>query len=402
MAYTKLYTTKDGKRYWKIEVSRGRGKSNLSTRFYWPDNTSKRVAERQLAKAVAEFELACEKGEVLSRKEKKEQEQLAAAEQSKIRTFRDYVDNVFFPTKEPTISETTRYSYRRALEKTILPRIGDFVLQDIKPADINKLILDYQKKGRSRSSCDKVYIILKGVFEMAYMDNTISFNPMDKVKRPAPRSDEVQKCEEEKSYTIEEAQYILSCMNQESLKWRTYVTLSIDTGARKGEICGLQWKDIDFTNLTVHFHNNLQYTPDKGIYVTVLKNKRERTIDIGAGTARLLKQLQNEQAEKCLSPWVFTHPGTSSPIHPLSPSAYFKKLQRKYRINDFHPHKLRHTYASIALTEGADVVSVASRLGHVNTAMTLKMYAHASQESIRKAGETARNAILNKTYDEAL
>ena len=156
MAYTKLYTTKDGRRYWKIEVSRGRGKSNLSTRFYWPDNTSKRVAERQLAKAVAEFELACEKGEVLSRKEKKEQEQLAAAEQSKIRTFRDYVDNVFFPTKEPTISETTRYSYRRALEKTILPRIGDFILQDITPADINKLILDYQKKGRSRSSCDKV------------------------------------------------------------------------------------------------------------------------------------------------------------------------------------------------------------------------------------------------------
>lgn len=403
MAYTSYHETKSGQRYWKIEVSRGRGKSNLSTRFYWPEGvTSRRVAERQLAKAVVEFEIAVKNGEVLSREEKKAQKKREAIEKAKIRTLREYVDAVFFPTKEATVSENTRYSYRRYLEKYVLPKIGDFMMQDITSADISKLILDFQKKGHAHASCDKLYILLNGIFGMAFMDDSIPVNPMAKVKRPAPRKEEVQKSEEEKSYTIEELQYILQCVEQESLKWRTYITLSIDSGARRGEVCGIQWKDIDFNNLTIHLHNNLQYSPKEGIYCTTLKNKRERTIDIGADTAKLLKQLRDEQSASCLSPWVFTHSGSPDPINPITPTAYFKKLERKYGIKDFHPHKLRHSFASIALTEGADIVSVASRLGHTNTAMTLKMYAHASQESIRRAGDIARLAIKNRQQEEAL
>ena len=80
-------------------------------------------------------------------------------------------------------------------------------------------------------------------------------------------------------------------------------------------------------------------------------------------------------------------------MHPQSPTRYFKRFGERYSIPDFHPHKLRHSSASIALTNGADVVSVSERLGHSDTAVTLRMYAHANEESIRRAGQTVRDAI---------
>ena len=57
------------------------------------------------------------------------------------------------------------------------------------------------------------------------------------------------------------------------------------------------------------------------------------------------------------------------------------------------PHKLRHTSASIAITNGADVVSVAARLGHSDSSTTLRMYAHANEDSIRRVGQTVREAL---------
>ena len=51
----------------------------------------------------------------------------------------------------------------------------------------------------------------------------------------------------------------------------------------------------------------------------------------------------------------------------------------------FRFHELRHTFASIAITNGADVASVSEKLGHSDKAVTLRMYTHADQESIRRA-----------------
>lgn len=80
-------------------------------------------------------------------------------------------------------------------------------------------------------------------------------------------------------------------------------------------------------------------------------------------------------------------------MHPDTPTRYFKRFGERYNINGFHPHKLRHTSASVAITNGADIVSVSRRLGHSDTAVTLRMYAHANDESIRRAGQAVRNAI---------
>ena len=393
MASTKLMETKDGKRFFQICVSRGYGKAPYKKRWYWPDGWSKRTAERELAKVAAEFERACAAGEIQNRAEVKEKAALEAAEAAKLKTVKQYADGVFMPTKEATISENSRSSYRMFLDHYILPVLGDVLLTDVTPAMISKLILDYQKTGKAHASAVKLYNILNGIFQMAFMDDSVKINPMLKVKRPALRKDEAPKEESEKALTAKELARVLSCVEHEPLKWQAYINLAADSGGRRGELCGLQWSDIDWKSGTITIRRNLQYTPAAGVYVASPKNGKSRVVDVGAETLDLLRKLREEQAASCMSQWVFTQDGTAEPIHPQSPTRYFKKFGERYGVEDFHPHKLRHSSASIAITNGADVVSVSQRLGHSDTAVTLRMYAHANEESIRRAGQTVRDAL---------
>lgn len=393
MACTKLMETKDGKRFFLIRVSRGLGNSPYQKRWYWPDGWSKRTAERELAKVAAEFERACAAGEVQNRAEAKKTAADAAAEAAKLKTVRQYVDGVFMPTKEAAFSENSRANYQMMIDKHIIPVIGDMLLVDVTPAIIQKLLIDFQKAGYSHASSVKLYNILNGIFDMAFMDDSIPLSPMLKVKRPKPNKDDAPKEESEKALTVAELSTVLSCVVHEPLKWQAYINLAADSGCRRGELCALQWHDIDWNNGAVTIRRNLQYTAQKGVYVAAPKNGKTRTVDIGAETLDLLRRLREEQAASGISQWVFTQDGTAEPMHPQSPTRYFKKIGDRYGIADFHPHKLRHSSASIAITNGADVVSVSERLGHSDTAVTLRMYAHANAESIRRAGQTVRDAL---------
>lgn len=393
MASTKLMETKDGRRFFKITVSRGRGQSPYTTRWYWPDKLSKRAAERELAKQAAAFELACSRGEVLTRADIRRKEAEEQAEAAKLKTVRQYADGVYMPTKETTLSENARSSYRMFLDRHILPVLGNTLLTEVTPAMLTKLLVDFQRTGKSHATCVKLYNILNGLFQMAFLDDSIQINPMLKVKRPVPRKDEAAVDEAEKAYTVDEMRRILKCLKEGPLKWRTYITLMADTGIRRGEACGLNWSDVDFNTLTVTVRRNLQYTPSAGVYEAAPKNGKARVVDIGADTAVLLKQLRSEQASTCMSRYVFTQDGSPEPMHPQTPTRYFRKFGKRYGVEDFHPHKLRHTSASLAITNGADVVSVSERLGHSDTAVTLRMYAHANGESIRRAGQTVRDAL---------
>ena len=393
MASIKLNETKDGRRFFQISVSRGYGKAPYKRRWYWPDGWSKRTAEREAAKQAAAFELACKNGEVLNRAQEREKAAREAAEAAKLKTVRQYADGVFMPTKEATFSENARSSYRMFLDKHILPVLGDVLLVEVSPAMISKLLIDFQRAGYAHATTVKLYNILNGIFEMAFLDDSIPMNPMLKVKRPAPRKDEQPKEESDKAYTVQELSYILSCAAQEPLQWQTYISLAADTGLRRGECCGLQWSDIDFKAGAVTVRRNLQYTAAAGVYATSPKNGKVRVVDVGPDTLALLKQLREKQAQSCISKWCFTQEGTAEPMHPQSPTRYFQKFGQRYGVKDFHPHKLRHSSASIAITSGADVVSVSERLGHSDTAVTLRMYAHANEESIRRAGQTVRDAL---------
>ncbi|MCD8099308.1 MAG: site-specific integrase [Oscillospiraceae bacterium] len=294
------------------------------------------------------------------------------------------------PAKAVTFSESARSSYQTFLNLHILPVLGEYLLPDITPAMITKLLLNYQKT-HAHASCVKLYNILNGIFKMAFLDESIQQNPMLRVQRPKPRKDE--KPAKQSAYTVEETRHILQCLENEPLKWRCYVNLLLDSGARRGEINALQWNDIDFEDASITISKNLQYTKDKGVYIDTPKNGEGRVVDVGEDTLSLLRQLRQQQAEECISKFVFTQHGSAEVMHPQSPTRYFRKIGEKYGIQDFHPHKLRHTSASLSITNGADIVSTSERLGHADSFVTLRMYAHSNPEAIRNAGNIARNAL---------
>lgn len=378
--------------FYEIRVSRGRGKSYLTRRWYPPEGWSQKAIERELQAVAAEFERQSDAGEVITRAEQREREAEAEREAAKILTLHQYGERVFMPAKTVTMSENARSSYQGNLNRWIYPALGDVKLPEITSAQLSALLLSMQAQGKAQGTVLKVYTVLQGLFKMAYRSDTIPLNPMDKVDRPKPRKDEQPK-EEEKAYTAPELHRILQCLKEEPLKWRCYVSLVADTGVRRGEACGIQWADIDFKAGTVTFRHNLQYTPAAGVYDTSTKGKRARTVDVGPHVLELLQQLREAQASSAISKWAFTKEGSPEPMHPQTPTEYFHSFGERYGIENFHPHKLRHTSASVALTNGADLISVSERLGHKDPATTARIYAHANQESIRRAGQIVRDAI---------
>lgn len=375
----------------------GENNPTLSHNWYVPEGWSKKAIDRELAKVSAEFERQCKAGEVKSRKQRQEEEAQRALEEAKILTLEDYANKVFMPALTVTCSETCRCNYQGNLDNHIIPVLGSFKITEITPAQITALLLQKQSEGLKVGSCLKLYTILNSMFKKAYLEDAITKNPMDKVQRPKATKSE-GKTDEIKSFTADELRYILQCVRNEPLQWQTLINLLIDTGCRRGEITGLMWDCVDFKEGSITIKRNLCYTPDKGIYIDTPKNGKSRKIFISPDVMALLKQVKASQSRIITlghngPGFVFTQEGTDLPMHPDSPTRYFQTLGKRYGIKDFHPHKLRHSFASVAITNGADVASVSEKLGHSDKAITLRMYTHADEESQKRASEIFRRAL---------
>ena len=392
MPSTRKKTTASGREFYEIRVSRGRGKAYLTRRWYIPEGWSQKAIDRELAAVSAEFKRQCDAGEITSKAEQRALADEQAAEAAKILTLKQYGERVFMPAKAVTMSENGRASYQGNLDRTIYPALGAFKLPDITSAQISALLLDIQASGKAHATVIKAYTILHSLFKMAYLGDMIPKNPMDKVERPKPRKDEIQGAEPQ-AYTAAEIKQLFDILDTEPLKWRALVHLLIDTGIRRGECCALRWENIDFSSGAVAINGNLCYTPANGVYLDTPKNGHRRTVYVGTDTLSLLRQLRTEQAAKAFSAYVFTQECSPEPMHPQSPTRYLKKLSARCGLADLHPHKLRHTFASVAITNGADVASVSEALGHADKSTTLRMYTHASAESISRTGQIVRDAI---------
>ncbi len=431
MASCALKTNKEGQRYYEIRVRRGKGLPTLSTVWYVPDGWSKRTIDRELAKVSAEFEQKAKNGEIISRKEQKEQISLAAAEAAKIRTFKQYAEQVYMPALKVTAAKHTIDNFERNLELHIYPRIGEMKITEITTADITALLLAEQASGKikakpatsksrkhkkpatqkqsseqskalSISSVTKLYCILNLIFKKAYLEETIMKNPMDKVTKPKATKAEGKKEESVEFYTADELVRIMDLIEQEPLQWRTYIRLLIDTGCRRGEACGIRWCDVDFDENCITFAHTLSYTSEEGIYLDTPKNRKSRKVYIDPQITELLKELKKAKKVKKLdnTGFVFTQsPESPLPMHPDSPTRYFKKFGDRNSLEKFHPHKLRHSFVSVALTSGADPVSVSQKVGHSDVAVTLRVYSHASAESQKRANDLFRSALIKKAQE---
>lgn len=394
MAAIREQFTKDGRRYFEIRVRCSREKPETTTRWYPSEGRSEKFIQRELQKAAAEFERQVKAGEVLGRSERKAREEMEAAEAAKIVTLRQYSKNVFMPDLTVTASENTRSNFQIQLDNHILPALGDFKLPEITTAQITALLLSMQSKGLKISTVIKTYTIMNMIFKKAYFEETIEKNPMDRVKRPRPTKAEGRETQVE-AFTGEELKRILDCLEREPLKWRAFIRLLIDTGCRRGEALGLTWENVNFRENSIQIAQSLNYTAQKGVYAEPPKSGKSRTIYVDPAVMQLLKELKASYKVMKFTKdsFVFLQDDSSEPMHPTSPTHYFRQFGKRYGIENFHPHKLRHSFASVAITNGADIASVSEKLGHADKSTTLRMYTHADAESQKRASEIFRKAI---------
>ncbi len=399
MASTQLFTKRDGSRFYRIRVSRGRGVQPYSMNWDVPEGWSQKSIDRELKKVAAEFERACKAGEVLSREEAKEQEKLKQAEAAKIKTVKQYGESVFMSQVKATKSENTRAAYQTILNLHIYPIIGEIRMNEVESVQLSSLLLSLQTdKGLKYKTVKMAFNVLSQIFKKAYLSRLILPNPMDFVECPRPTNAEGKETEIE-MYTAEELKYILKCLKNEPLQWQAYVRVLIDTGCRRGEASALKWSCVDLEKREIRIESSLNYTPNKGIYLGHTKTGGIRTIPISKETTDLLKKIKEEQKQAkvvSLDGWVFTKSDNVSVIHPAMPSQFFERFGKQYNINHFHPHKLRHTTISQLLINGADVKTVAEIAGHANATMTLSVYAHSDAETQRKALEVYRKSVLDE------
>lgn len=182
------------------------------------------------------------------------------------------------------------------------------------------------------------------------------------------------------------------------------VVLALATGLRRGELLGLEWKDVNFENNVIEVRQTSQYLPEKGTFTKEPKTEESaRVIAVPASVMELLRQHKAEQAQEKLKAGDFWHDTNrlfttwdGRPMHPDTISKWFSKFLRKHGLPPIYFHALRHTSATLLIAEGISLKNVSTRLGHTDISTTGNIYAHALRSVDQEAAEKLDN-ILSKS-----
>ena len=280
-------------------------------------------------------------------------------------------------------NESISYTSARKLSDAInIPLQKAFTPSQEQKALSGKTVLNYHR-------------LISSVLETAVKWQIIISNPCNRVKPPRANRREARYLDEKQSATV------LGRLESEPLKFRAMITLLLYSGMRRGELCGLTWKDIDFDNAIVDINKSSLYLPGKGIFDDKPKNQTSsRVIKIPRSVLDLLQLWKEEQDSSCSAmgtAWlgerdnrrkVFTQ-DNGLPLHPSTVTSSYNKFIRSCGLPDTSIHSLRHTNATLMIASGVDIRTVSKRLGHAQTSTTANIYTHA----IRTADELASDVI---------
>ena len=188
------------------------------------------------------------------------------------------------------------------------------------------------------------------------------------------------------------------------IKWQMLTHMLLITGARRGEILGLKWANVDFKGFRVYVCNNILYTPERGVYEDTPKTERsKRYISLPAETMRMLKRYQTWQLSERLrlgeyyqdQGFVFAQ-DNGKPMHPDSVTDWLSKFSKRHNLPHINPHAFRHTMASMLYFNGVDSVSISKRLGHAQVSTTANIYAHVMEEADQKNADILAEIFLKQ------
>lgn len=379
---------------YSIRVHRGRGPNGKQLKPWtatfdvsptWTEKSARKKAEA----FAATFEKECREGITSDSRQK----------------FGPYCEYVIKLKEERGAKHSTISSYKDLSER-IIPVIGHIRLKDLRPDHLNDLYTTLAQGGQNKKTGGKLsaksilehHRLISAVLEQAAKEGLVPFNVASRATLPKVERKEVNYFQPEQVAAIREA------LELEPIKWKTLVHMLLITGARRGEILGLKWPEVDFDRNQIHICNNILYSPDRGIYEDTPKTATSnRYVTLPAETMQLLRQYRAWQNEERLrlgeyyqyQGFLFTQEN-GDPMHPDSVTSWLSKFSKRHNLPHINPHAFRHTMASMLYFNGVDSVSISKRLGHAQVSTTADIYAHVMAESDQKNADILADIFLKK------
>ena len=407
--------TKDGKISYKILVSLGyddQGNKIQKTTTFKPTSQAPTKARKEAEAFAVEFEKAVKNGTACLSGDK-----IRLKEFVKIWEENLLEKNVL----SGSISIRTKEDYIKLMNNHVLPIIGNMKLTEIRAAHIDNVVLQLLKAGKSPNTIRNIFNTIHSCLDYAFKKDYIPVNPCLKCD-PLPTTER-----DTAIHTFNEdqaARFLNDALSMEyeidaggrnhnkvkrsvSLQFRTFFTLSVFSGCRRGELVALNWNDIDNEAKTIRIDQAVSRS-NEGLFLKDPKTKAGyRTIKLPEVCFTLLEQWKREQIEICTrlgSAWEGFR-GRSYDNNPVfiqydgkrmndcTPTSKFKKILKAYnetvpekdKLPIIRLHDLRHTNASHMIASGIDLETVARRLGHSRPSFTLDVYGHALEENDERA-----------------
>ena len=374
---------------YSIRVSCGynaSGKQIFQSMTWTPEKgmTPKQV-EKELARQVVLFEEECKKGY-----------------QTKAVKFETFCEEWFEEYAKINLRNTT-YERLLQLRGRVYKAIGHLRMDKITPRQIQAFVNTLAKDGANEKTGKPLapktirhnLSLISDVFSYAVKMGVVSDNPCTKVTVPKAEQ------KEKKIYTVEEVTKFLNLLENESLKYRVFFNIAVYSGFRRGELLGLEWKDIDFENNVISVRRTSCYTSKKGTYTDATKTRKsQRTIKFPQEIMNMLRAFKEEQDAEVLrlgDKWVETDrlfvKWNGLPMNNGTPYFWLGEFCEKHDLPFYGIHQFRHWFASALVNEGVDIVSVSGALGHSTVSTTSNIYCHLLESSRAKVSDAITNAL---------
>lgn len=299
---------------------------------------------------------------------------------------------------KPLRKISTYNRYKELINKYLIPYMGNMNIVDIKPHHIEHTLLNIKSECNIGSATlQGIYTLLNTIMNRALIWKLIRDNPCKYVERPK-RDKFISN-----TLTQNDIRSIFSHLdlNKEN-DYIFFVGLRIvlELGLRRGELCGLEWSDINFDEKVIRIINNMTYS-NGHVYVGSLKNDDSyRVLTISDDLLDLLTELKNRQLNDSKTYGEFYKTNIfdnkeydfilkwsdGKHVHPMYFTNKLPKVLKQCGINKkVRFHDSRHTNATLLLQQNTDLKTIQERLGHGDIRTTMNIYSHVTKEMQIKA-----------------
>ncbi|NNN09446.1 MAG: site-specific integrase [Acidimicrobiaceae bacterium] len=305
---------------------------------------------------------------------------------------------------KPDLGPQTFRSYRGLLDNHILPALGTRPLRHIQTADLDSMYHSLVKrKGLSTSSVRRVHTVIHRAFRQGVRWKWVRANPATLVNLPKLSRYEVTPPD------VKQVRRLMAAATKFDPVFGRLLHVAATTGARRGELCALKWKQVDTSSSALLIEHAIIETPGGGWQEKDTKTHASRRIALDSETLRVLAEQRvyadelARAAELTLmdESYVFSlEPDGQRPLLPTYVTRRFERVRGNIGLTQIRFHDFRHFAATRLISSGVSVRTVAGRLGHSNASMTLQVYSHfveaADQEAADLIGSLVSNASTNQ------